>query len=64
MLRYTGGGCGGSLPGIPARDLKDKEAEALGGQEWLVSTGLFEVFEPPRKREQKEEKKEQVPSGE
>lgn len=43
MLRYTGGGYGGWLPGIPARDLTDEQVEAYGGVEFLVGTGLYEV---------------------
>jgi hypothetical protein len=42
MLRYTGGGCGGSLPGIPARDLTDQEVDRLGGETSLLATGLYE----------------------
>lgn len=43
-LRYTGGGYGGFLPGLPARDLSDEEVEALGGEKALVKTGLYEPF--------------------
>jgi hypothetical protein len=42
MLLYTGGGCGGSLPGIPARDLTDLEVDQLGGEKLLLDTGLYE----------------------
>lgn len=42
MLRYTGGGYGGFLPGVPARDLSDEEVEALGGEKALLKTGLYE----------------------
>ena len=42
MLKYTGGGYGGFLPGIPARDLTDKEVERLGGEKNLLETGLYE----------------------
>lgn len=30
MLRYTGGGFGGAIAGIPARDLTDAEVEEYG----------------------------------
>ena len=42
MLRYTGGGYGGWLPGVPARDLNDAEVEELGGKDALLATGLYE----------------------
>ena len=42
MLKYTGGGYNGTRPEIPVRDLTDKEAEEFGGEEFLVSTGLYE----------------------
>jgi len=45
MLKYTGGGYGGTRPEIPVRDLTDKEAEEFGGEEFLVSTGLYEKAE-------------------
>ena len=41
MLIYTGGGFGGSLPNIPARDLSDEEVMALGGEARLIATGLY-----------------------
>lgn len=47
-LRYTGGGHGGFLPGVPARDLTDAEVEALGGEAVLVKTGLYAPFEAKR----------------
>lgn len=51
MLRYTGGGCGGSLAGIPARDLTDQEVEVLGGEKTLIDTGLYTKAElHPRKK--------------
>ena len=49
---YTGGGYGGSLPGIPARDLTDEEAKEHGGDKKLVATGLYEK---PGKAKEKEE---------
>jgi len=42
MMRYTGGGCGGSLPGVPARDLSDEEVKQHGGAKVLQATGLYE----------------------
>ncbi len=42
MLKYTGGGYNGTRPEIPVRDLSDEEAEELGGEEFLISTGLYE----------------------
>jgi hypothetical protein len=41
MLRYTGGGFGGALPGIPARDLTDDEVKQHGGEQTLIATGLY-----------------------
>lgn len=46
-LRYTGGGYGGSLHGIPARDLSDADvaslAEVIGMTEpELIASGLYE----------------------
>lgn len=40
-LKYTGGGFGGFLPGIPARDLTAAEVEELGGVKVLLETGLY-----------------------
>ena len=37
---YTGGGYGGSLPNIPARDLTDEEAKQFG-KAFLLATGLY-----------------------
>lgn len=46
-VRYTGGGVGGSLPNIPARDLSAGEVAALGGVDALIATGLYEAeWEP------------------
>jgi hypothetical protein len=39
-LIYTGGGYGGSLPGIPARDLTSAEVQAYG-REALLASGLY-----------------------
>jgi hypothetical protein len=41
MLIYTGGGYGGFLPDIPARDLNDEEVKAHGGEAKLLATGLY-----------------------
>ena len=40
-LRYTGGGFGGALAGIPARDLTAEEAEKFGGEKTLLASGLY-----------------------
>lgn len=40
-LTYIGQGA--SLPGLPARDLRPDELEALGGAEALLATGLYAV---------------------
>lgn len=51
MLIYNGGGYGGSLPLIPARNLTDEEVERLGGEKALLATGLYErpAKEAPKK---------------
>lgn len=41
-LIYTGGGFGGGLPGIPARDLSAEEVKQYGGKTELLGTGLYE----------------------
>lgn len=41
-LKYTGGGYGGWLPNIPARDLTNDEVRELGGEKALLETGLYE----------------------
>lgn len=44
MLKYIGRGVNGDfLPGIPARDLTTEEAEAHGGTEFLIATGLYQA---------------------
>lgn len=40
-LKYTGGGYGGFLPNIPARDLTEAEVKQYGGEAALVATGLY-----------------------
>lgn len=40
-LRYTGGGHGGSLPDVPARDLSADEVERFGGTDALLASGLY-----------------------
>lgn len=42
-LTYIGRGA--SLPGLPARDLRADELEALGGAETLLATGLYAAGE-------------------
>ncbi len=41
MLIYTGGMFGGSMAGIPARDLSDEEVQRHGGEAMLLATGLY-----------------------
>lgn len=41
-LIWTGGGFGGALPGIPARDLSAAEVKQHGGESKLVGSGLYE----------------------
>ncbi len=48
MLKYTGGGYGGALPDIPARDLTDEEVEKLGGVDYLLLTGLYVQPDDPK----------------
>ncbi len=49
-LVYTGGGFGGALPGIPARDLTAEEVKAHGGESNLIGSGLYE--KPKSKKEE------------
>jgi len=42
MLKYVGNG---SLADIPARDLTDDEVKIYGGEEFLLSTGLYAKVE-------------------
>ena len=58
-LKYTGGGYGGFVGNVPARDLTDDEVKAHGGEESLLATGLYEretggkLFNhPPDKRKE------------
>lgn len=54
MLKYTGGRDGGSIYDVPARDLRDDEIDALGGELALLQTGLYaKPYVAPVKREQK-----------
>lgn len=46
-LKYTGGGFGGSLPNIPARDLTAAEVKAAGGEAELLKSGLYEKPKNP-----------------
>jgi len=64
MLIYTGGGYGGSLPMIPARDLQDEEVERCGGEEYLLNTGLYQKPAPePQNKKRKPEYGEEVTDG-
>ena len=47
-MKYTGGGIGGSLPNIPARDLTDEEVTQFGGEKILAATGLYEPIVPAK----------------
>ncbi len=40
-LIWTGGGFGGALPGIPARDLDAAEVKEHGGESKLIESGLY-----------------------
>ncbi len=55
ILKYTGGGYGGWLPGIPARDLTADDVTALGLESvaGLLASGLYEqvASEPPAESE-------------
>ncbi len=51
MLKYVGKGF---LTGVPARDLSDKEVEDNGGEEFLISTGLYAKPEVTKKTKTKE----------
>lgn len=42
---YTGGGFGGSRQGLPAKNLTAEEIENLGGIDYVLSTGLYELVE-------------------
>lgn len=59
MLKYIGKGF---IPGIPARDIRDDEIEKLGGEEFLLGTGLFE--KPKKKRVKVEVEEEIIEEGE
>jgi hypothetical protein len=54
-LRYTGGGYGGFVVGIPARDLLAEEVEKFGGLEVLLATGLYKEIAKPTKKKAKED---------
>ncbi|MFV2045024.1 MAG: hypothetical protein ACC700_17525 [Anaerolineales bacterium] len=49
-LIWTGGGFGGALPGIPARDLTAEEVKAHGGESSLIGSRLYE--KPKSKKEE------------
>lgn len=42
MLKYTGGGYGGFIADVPARDLTDEEVDRFGGENALLLTNLYE----------------------
>lgn len=42
MLIYTGGGYGGFLAGVPARNLSTEEVKQYGGETFLLNTKLYE----------------------
>ena len=55
-LRYTGGGYGGFVIGVPARDLTPEEVDQCGGVEALLATGLYkELAKPKTKKAAKDE---------
>ena len=63
MLKYIGDGF---IVGIPARDLSDEEVEQLGGEKYLVRTGLYErteSFVPSVLNEEKAKNKKEVGHG-
>jgi len=45
MLKYTGGGYNGTRPELPVRDLTEEDVKELGGEEFILSTGLYEKVE-------------------
>lgn len=48
-LKYTGGGFGGALPGVPARDLSDADIAMLGiNEEAMIKSGLYVRIEDTR----------------
>ena len=47
MLIYNGKGF---RDGIPARDLTDEEVKELGGEKYLLATGLYEKEAPKQER--------------
>lgn len=46
-LKYVGDSF---LPGVPARDLDDEEAQLYGGEKALVASGLYEKESEPAKK--------------
>ena len=57
-LRYTGGGTGGFLPDVPARDLSSEEIQERGlDAAALLASGLYEpVVLLPRGKSEKHDK--------
>ena len=54
-LHYTGGGYGGAIGGIPARDLTEQEVNELGGAQQLIATGLYEDVKPVEEKPKRAE---------
>lgn len=46
-LKYIGNG---AVAGIPARNLTEDEVALYGGQEFLLSTGLWQEYKAPTKK--------------
>jgi hypothetical protein len=64
-LRYTGGGR--FLVGVPARDLSAAEVKKYGGEEFLLSIGIYEKVAPKKAKSRKvtdNSKTETVPTEE
>ncbi len=61
MLKYVGNG---SLADIPARDLTDDEVKIYGGEEFLLSTGLYAKVEVIKQSKALHENKNLQPESE
>lgn len=46
-LKYIGKG---AVAGIPAKDLTEDQVTLYGGQEFLLSTGLWQPYKAPEKK--------------
>ena len=62
MLKYIKGS--GFVVPIPARDLTDEEVERFGGEEFLLSTGMYELPDAKEKKPKKQENRESKKEGE